>query len=285
VFRPAFYLLGGDITMAMLAVGLLISLFLAFYFLLVPKDEYDLSPAQITVSKARTWLVSRLAGGEKKEILALIGRTVRDVVRASLLVGVGLGFLVFLLTVKFLGVFSLVLALGCGIIGVFLIEKSIEAEYNKWRNKLLDGVPDLVGFFPAFLEVEGVTLREALEHTEPFLREPLRSEVRSALVSLKLKNVVDKAVAPVMKKASHPLVDAICLRLAAAWNAGATADIFSDLTDQVEDLKELAAARATAAKTGYLALVSVLGLIGMMLVFGYPGFRFLMDKLTGAFGI
>lgn len=271
--------------MLMLVAGLFMSLFLAFYFLLIPKDDYSLSPAQITVSKARTWLVSRLTGGEKKEILALIGRNVRDVLRASLLVGAGLGFLVFLLTVEFLGAFSLVLAFAFGIVGVFLVEKSIETEYNKWRNRLLDGVPDLVGFFPAFLEVEGVTPREALEHTEPFLREPLRSQVKSALVSLKLKGRVDQAVAPLMKKASHPLVDAICLRLAAAWDAGATADIFSDLTDQVEDLKELAAARATAAKTGYLALVSVLGLIGMMLVFGYPGFRFLMDKLTGAFGI
>ncbi|MGB9860000.1 MAG: hypothetical protein ACPLQP_08720 [Moorellaceae bacterium] len=269
----------------MLAAALLISLFCAFYFLLMPKDNYSLSPAQITVSKARTWLVSRLAGGEKKEILALIGRNVRDVLKASLLVGTGLGFLVFVFTVKFLGLFSLVLAFACGILGVFFVERSIEAEYNRWRSRLLDGVPDLVGFFPAFLEVEGVTTREALEHTEPFLREPLRSEVKSALISLKLRGKVDQAVAPLVKKASHPLVDAICLRLTAAWDAGATADIFSDLMDQVEDLKELAAARATATKTGYLALVSVLGLIGMMLVFGYPGFRFLMDKLTGAFGI
>lgn len=270
---------------AVVAAGLFISLFVALYILLTPPHEHDVSPARAAVDVVKRRLTSRLAGGEKGEILALLGRNVRDVLKLSLLIGSGLSFLVFVVTAKFLGAFALVLAVATGVLSIFLVEKAIENEYKKWRARLLEGMPSLVGFFPAFLEVEGVTPREALEHTVPFLPEPLRSEVQSVLTSIRFKGRVSEAVAPLVRRAKDSLVDAVCLRLSAAWDAGMGPEVFADLSDQVEQLKKLAAARATAAKTGYLALVCVLGLIGMMLVFGYPGFKFLMEKLTAGFGI
>ncbi|RDV81181.1 hypothetical protein [Ammonifex thiophilus] len=269
------------VSLALLAFGLFVSLFLVLYFLAVPQDEYSLSPAQAAVSTVKARLTRRFR--QKEEALRYMGKSLKDVLRASLVVGLGLALLVFLLTVKFLGAFSLVLAVAAGVLGLFLVEKAVENAGKKYREKLLDGVPSLVAFFPAFLEVEGVTPKEALEHTVPFLPEPLRSEVAQALVKLKFR-WVDEAVAPLVRKASHPLVDAVFLRMAAAWDAGITPEVFADLSDQVEDLKELAAARATAAKAGYLALVCVLGLLGVALVFGYPGARFLLDRLTHAFG-
>ncbi|AEG14439.1 hypothetical protein Desku_0839 [Desulfofundulus kuznetsovii DSM 6115] len=269
----------------LLGLGLFACLLIAFILLCVSFDDHEVSPAALAVDSVKRRINARLTGGSRGEILAIIGKGTRDVLKTGIVTGFGLGLLICMVSFKFAGPFSLVLGFGGVVLGVILTGTILENEYRKWQGRLLDGVPTLVNFVPAFLEVEGVTPREALGYTIPFLPEPLRSEMWSAFDKIKRTSRVREAMDVLARKAKHPLIDAICFRLSAAWDTKITSDIFADLADQVDDIKEMAAARATAAKTGYLALICVLGLIGMMLIYGYPGFRFLMDKLTEGFAI
>jgi len=266
-----------------LAAALFVCLFATFFLLCVPLSEYEVSPASAAVDAIKRRIDARLTSGGKNEMLSILGRNVKDLIKTGLVAGAGLALLLLLVTFKFLGPFSAVLSLIGLITGVFLTERLLESEYRKWQGRLLDGVPTLVNFVPAFLEVEGVTPREALSHTVPFMSEPMKDEMWRAINKISRTGRVREAMDVLAKKAKHPLVDAICFRLSAAWDAKITSDIFADLADQVEDVTELAAQRATTAKTGLMALVCVLGLIGILLEFGYPGYKFLMDMLTKAF--
>lgn len=266
-----------------MAAALFVCLFAAFFLLCVPFSEYEVSPASAAVDAIKRRIDARLTAGEKGEILSILGRNVKDLVKTGLLAGIGLALLMFLLTFKILGPFSAVLSLTGLIAGVFLTERLLESEYRKWQGRLLDGIPTLVNFVPAFLEVEGVTPREALAHTVPFISEPMKGEMWRAINKISRTGRVREAMDALARKAKHPLVDAICFRLSAAWDAKITSDIFADLADQIDDVTEMAVQRATTAKTGLMALVCVLGLIGMLLEFGYPGCKFLMNTLTKAF--
>lgn len=114
-------------------------------------------------------------------MLMILGRNIKDLIKTGLLAGAGLALLLLLATFKFLGPFSAVLSLIGLIARVFLTERLLESEYRKWQGRLLDGVPTLVNFVPAFLEVEGVTPREALSHTVPFMSEPMKGEMWRAI--------------------------------------------------------------------------------------------------------
>ncbi|WP_238492580.1 hypothetical protein [Desulfotruncus alcoholivorax] len=249
----------------------------------MPLNEYELSPVNSTVDIIKRRLNMHFTGGEKQEIFHILNRSVKDVLKTGVITGAGLALLAFLISFKFIGPFSAVLCLISLILGVFLTEKLLQNEYRKWQSNLLDGIPTLVSFMPSFLEVEGVTPREAFANTVPFLPNPLKDEMWNAVDRIKRTGAVRESMDAVARKAKHPLVDAICFRMSAAWDAKVTADIFTDLNDQIADINEMAAARATTAKTGYLALVCVIGLVGLVLIFGYPGVRFLLDKMTASF--
>lgn len=264
-----------------MAIALFVCLLIAFLFIFVPRDEYEVTPgaAAVDVIKRQfsSWLLSR------EDILKMLGRSMKDMVKTGLLVGMGLAVLIFLITFRLLGPFAVVLSLAGLILGMLLAEKLLDKEYKRWQEDLLSGVPQMVNFVPAFLEIEGVLPREALNYTLPFLPEPLKSEMWSVINKVKRTGKVHEAMDAFSKKANHPLIDAICFRLSAAWDAKVTSDLFADLSDQVEDMTEMAVARATTAKTGYMALVCVLGLLGMVLIYGYPGGKYLLDKITGGF--
>lgn len=266
-----------------MAAALFASLFAAFFLLFVPREECDVSPAALAVDAVRRRIAGYLASGEKEELLKVIGRTAGDVVRTGLLAGTGLGLTALLASAPFLGAFSAVLFVAFFLAGVVVTDRVVQNEFRRWQGRLFDGIPSLVGFVPAFLEVEGVTPREALVQALPFLPEPLRSEMWSAADRIRRTGRVREALDGLASRAKHSLVDAVCFRLSAAWDAGVTADIFADLGDQVEDLEALSVSRATAAKTGYLALICVLGMLGMVLLFGYPGWQYLMGRLTEGF--
>lgn len=268
-----------------MALGLFICLFIAFFLLCAPLSEYEVSPVMSAVDAVKKRLLSRYDAGDKKEILKILGRSVKDVIKTGIVTGVGLGFLALILTFKFLGPFSVIPAVVFLIFGILLTDKVLQGEFKRWQSKLADGIPTLVNFMPAFLEIEGVTPREALSHTIAFLPDPLRSEMQPVVNKIARTGRVREATDELARRAKHPLIDAICFRLSAAWDAKVTSDIFADLSDQVEEAIELSVSRATAAKTGYLALICVLGLIGMMLIFGYPGGKYLLDKLAGGFGM
>lgn len=267
-----------------MAIGLFICLFAAFFLLCIPLNEYEVSPVTAAVDTVKKRLSNYFAAGDRREVLTILGRSVKDVIKTGIVTGMGLGLLALLISFKFLGPYSALPAVVFLALGILLTGKVLQSEFKRWQNKLLDGIPTLVNFVPAFLEIEGVTPREALTHTVAFLPEPLRSEMWSVISKIKRTARVREATDALARRAKHPLIDAICFRLSAAWDAKVTSDIFADLADQVEDAIELAVARATAAKTGYLALICVLGLIGMMLIFGYPAGKYLLDKVAGGFG-
>ncbi|MGI9862522.1 hypothetical protein SDD30_14170 [Moorella naiadis] len=217
-------------------------------------------------------------------MLEAIGRGAADVVKTGILSGAGLGVLGFFLCYGFIGAWAALPALVLFAVGVFLTGLLVEKEFKKWQEKTLEGIPSLLNFIPAFREVEGVTPREALALSLPFTPRPLRDELKKALDRIARTGDVTGAFDELAGKVKHPLMDAICFRLATSWTTAAKGDIFADLSDQLAGLKEEMAARATAGKTAIFALVCVLGLVGAALEFGYPGVKLLLLRLSGVFG-
>ncbi|MGB9887998.1 MAG: hypothetical protein ACPLRW_13540 [Moorellales bacterium] len=265
-----------------LTVALFASLLAAFWLLFVGEGESP-SPAALAADALKRRLAGFFAAGGREELLAIAGRTVGDAVRTGLLAGAGLGLVGGLLGGLLAGLWGALAAPAFFLAGVALARLAAENEYRRWRDRAVAGLPDLVSFVPAFLEVSAVTPREALTHAADFISEPLRSEIVGMLGPLKRRGDVEGAFERLKSRVRHPLCDAVATRLAAAWDARVTPDMFADLADQVRDAVELAAARATAAKAGLLALVCVLGMAGTMLVFGWPGVQYLLTRLGEGF--
>lgn len=264
-----------------LEILLFVSFLTALFLIIVPLDEYESSPAAIAVDYVWRSIDRHLTSGRNRKIIEVLGKSITDVVKTGLLAGIGLALLGFLLGIIWLGPYTVVAAVGCFILGILLTSKVLENEYHRWQEKILEGIPALVNFMPAFMEVEGITVREAMALTTQFLPEPLHTEMVRVVKRIERTGKAQEVLDEFADRVNHPMVDAICFRLAAAWDTKVTSDIFLDLADQVEETIELAAARATTAKTGYFTLVSVLGLLGMMFIYAYPGFKYLMLKMSG----
>ncbi|MEW6727592.1 MAG: hypothetical protein ACOYU7_10145 [Bacillota bacterium] len=247
-------------------------------------SAYEASPAQRTIDAARRRIIDHYTAGDKEMRLSIIGRSLGQVLRLSLLLGGGLGVVTFVIAVRFIGVWALPLAVALGLGGAVLVDLGLANEFRRWQDKMLDGLPVLAGFVPAFLEVGSITPREALALTLPFLPEPLRSEMSAVVDRIARTGGARHALDALAEKVRHPLFDAVCFRLAAAWDVKVTPDIFADLQAQMDERREKMATRATTAKTGLITLISVLGLVGAALVFGYPGFKYMVSVLGGGFG-
>lgn len=267
-----------------LTAGLFISVFALLFFLMVPVGEYDVSPATMTIDALRHRIEAMLTKGDRGEKLAIMGRTTGDVIKTGLVAGFGLGLLGGFLTFKFIGVLALAVAVGFFVLGLGLTQMAMGNEFKRWQNKVLASVPTLLNFVPAFLEVGSVTPREALSYTLPLLGEPLRSELWQVVDLIARTGRVQDAFDGLANRVKHPLMDAICFRLSSTWDTKMTPDIFSDLSDQVDEIREEEIHKATVAKSGFLALICVIGLLGAVMVFGYPGFKFLAVKLSSGFG-
>lgn len=269
--------------MDVLSLLLFASLAAALLLLLVPSGEGETSPALFAADAVKRRLVGHFAAGGREKMLEIAGKTVAEVARTGLFVGAGLAAIGFLLSVRFLGVLAVAPAVGLFAAGILITGQAAENEYRRWQARLVAGMPDLVHFLPAFLEVAGVTPREAMSHTVNFLPEPLKTEMFRVLSPVRRRGAVEEAFDELRKRANHPLVDAVATRLSAAWDARVTPELFADLADQVRDAVELAVTRATAAKGGLLALVCVLGMFGAALVFGWPGVQYLLTRLGQGF--
>ncbi len=266
-----------------LIMGLFITSLLAFMLLIVPAGEFHISPATTATSKVRRSLNNYFFRDNKREIMQTLGRSTKEILKTGVIVGFGLALIVIITTFKFLGPYSALLAITAFLFGVLSTDKVVESEYKKWQEELFTGIPALVNFVPAFLEVQGITAREALYYSLPFIPQPLRGEMEEVINKIKRTGRVQEPLKVLSKKANNSVVDAICIRLSSAWDTKISSDIFDDLSEQVESINELAVNKSTVAKTGYLTLISVLGLIGVTLIFGYPGIKFLANQLTGSF--
>ncbi|MGB9846499.1 MAG: hypothetical protein ACPLRH_03225, partial [Desulfotomaculales bacterium] len=118
-----------------------------------------------------------------------------------------------------------------------------------------------------------------------FIPQPLRGLLEEVVRSIKQKHDIRRAFdRHLAGKVKHPLVDAVAFRLSVLWDVRMDAGIFDDLAGQLASLREEAAARATTARASFFALVAVLGLLGAVLLFGYPAFQFMAQKIAGGFG-
>lgn len=264
--------------------GAFVSILMLLYLLLVP-NQYGTSPGNITIDFVRRKLEEYYAGADETEKLAIINRSPEFAIKAGLIFGGVFGFLTLGLTVKLLGVFSVILALLFVVAGIAMVKWMLGNEFKKWQGELLLGVAEMVSFVPAFLKVGTLTPRESIALSIPFIPEPFRSELSTALDRVIRTADIKGAMDRLSQRARHSLVDAICFRLSVSWDARVEAGMFADLQDQITEIHEMAATRATTAKSGLFALVAVVGIIGALPVFGYPAFKFLMAKLSGGFGM
>ena len=261
---------------------LFVSLLTAIICCVVPFGERA-SPVLVLLDTVKHRLNKYLTRGDKKELYQILDKEVEDVISIGLLIGGAFGVLGFLITVLPLGGYAIVVGVAFFISGLFLTEIVLSNEYRRWQDKLLEGIPTLINFMPSFLEVGTITPREAINLTIPFLSNPLRAEMMSVVNKIARTGKIHEPMDALANRAKHPVIDAICFRISAAWDTRVTPDIFIDLNDEIENMNQMAAARTTAAKSGLLALLCVLGLLGALLVYGYPALMFLLVKIGGAF--
>jgi len=262
----------------MLAGILFVTLTILFLAVFLAR-EYETSPATQVYDEFGTRLNRYLNRGNRQELYALTNRNQAQIIKIGLILGGIAGLLSVLLIGDLIAVVLIpLLALG----GLLLFDAWVGIDYKYWQNNLADGLPTLIHFLPAFLQTGAITTRRALELTAPFLPEPLRSEMAGAVNQLTRTGAAG-ALDELARKAQHPVVSAVCFRLRASWDAGIKPDIFADLDDQIKNMEEVAAARATAAKSGMIALLCVIGLIGGVLEFGYPAWGYFQNMMGGMF--
>lgn len=261
-------------------LALLLFIALAVLFLVFAyAGEYGTSPAVALYDAVKSAFFRYLYRGDREEIYRITGSDPSRVAKYGLFIGAAVGLAVALLmdgTVSFL----LVPFFAMG--GLLLFDAAAGVEYNRWREKIFDGIPSLVHFFPSFLETGAITPRRAMELTVPFLPEPLRSEMAKAVHQLSRTGRVE-ALSELSQKAKNPVVDAICFRLQATWDVGVRPDVFADLDDQIKNMEEIAAARATAARSGLAALLCLVALVGLGLEIGYPAWQYFVNTMGGMF--
>jgi len=260
---------------------LFVSLFICFYYILAPIGGY--SQAESTIESLKWRLMERLERNADK--LKIAGKSMEEVVKGTIILAIlfaAIGFMVCLLIKKIYLAFAVVPLMF--IAGCFVSEWSALNSYRKWQGRLAEGITILVDFMPAFLELPTSTTLSAIEQTVLFLPEPLKSEVSRLLDNIKRTGKAKEAFDKLSARAGERCIEAICSRLATAWDSTITPDIFDDLRDEVEIAGELAAARKTSAKSGLFAMIAVLGLFGGMLVAGYPVMRWILQYVSGGFG-
>ena len=267
-----------------LCIALFISLFVLMYLLIVPTGVYATSPTRVTMDRARRFIEKKLTEGDKASRLAVVNRSAADIIKTGLFIGFCLGLVTLIASFKFIGVLAIPLSIAAMLAGIFLAEFAAQNEFRAWQARLFEGVPVMVNFIPAFLEVGSIIPREAISMTIPFLPEPLKSEVWAALDKIKRTGDAGEAFDMLAKRARNPVLEAICFRMATAWKSRVEPSIFDDLSEDIDDVREMAATRATTIKGGMFAMISVLGLLGALLVFGYPGLQIMLKNMGGGFG-
>ncbi|MBM7854951.1 F0F1-type ATP synthase assembly protein I [Desulfohalotomaculum tongense] len=266
-------------------ICLFVSVFALLYLFLVPASEYDVSPAAITVGHIREKIESFFGDEEYKEKLSIIKRSPDEIVKYAVFFGVGFGFLVTMIGLKFLGIFTLLLGVLAAIVGIVVTKVIMENEFKKWQDRLFMGVPSLVNFMPVFLDVGALTVRESMMFTLSFLPEPLKGEMEAVISRISRTGQAREALNILAKRAKHPVIDAVCFRIGMAWDSKVEPGMFDDLAETIDNENEKAVARATAAKSGFFALIAVVALLGAIPIFIYPIFiKCVVEQMSRGLG-
>ena len=267
----------------MILLGLLFStLFALLLLLIVPGD--DAAPVAVTADYINRYLAQRLLPEENRPRLAIVGRKEQDIVKAGILSGTFFGLVGFLIMFKRLHWLAILVGIALFFAGLMLVRIVSDNEFKKWQAGVFEAVPDIVSFVPAFLKTGAITLKGAISMTLPFLTGPLKDEIWMTIDKISRTGNARTAFGELSGRIGHPCMDAICLRLSTAWDASPSPEIFDDLSDQIQDIEETAAARSTAGKSGMFTLICVLGMLGAMMVYGYPTWIYMAGRLTAVFG-
>jgi len=244
----------------------------------------SLSPAEVFADALRTRLAMYLERGDNRRRMAILGNGAGQYLRQGFLLSGLAGVLLFLLTSWRLHAWAcLFLAAGAGS-GALLADLALRQRYTRWQDGIILGLPILVDFLPAFLEVKGVTMRDALGNTVDFLPEPLRSEVEAAVQEIRRNGNARGALEKLADRVHNPVMTAVCARLAMSWDVTVTPALFQDLREEIAYARDLAAAKTTATVKAMLALVVVIGLAGMVFIAVYPAGIWLRNVLSATFG-
>lgn len=263
---------------------LFILIFLLLYQILVPRSRYELTPATIAADIARQRLREFFTSGDNLEKLSIINRTPEMVMKYAINFGLGLGLLVAFFTFKYAGILSLLLGIGAALLGIFLTRHIIEKEFEQWQAGLLLGISPLASFMPAYLQLDVLVVSEALAYTSRFLPQPFKGEIEAVLNRFNRDGQVHEALDQLAYKARHPIIDAVCYRLAMAWDYRADPDLFKDLVETIEIEKEKAAGKITNQKIVVQMAMVGIALVGIIPIFGYPGIMILKKMVDGGVG-
>ena len=266
----------------MLAIPLFICLLILLLLMTVSTSQTT-SPSAKGLDAVRQQIKKRLMAGKRATRMDVLAKHQQTVVNTAIAIGVGLGLLALIGGWFLIGYWSLILAVFVSLLGVVLTDLLLQNEYKQLQEKMLEGVPALISFVPAFLEVGSITPREAIEHTLTFTPEPFKSEIKTAIGRISRTGNPHDAFATLQNRIQNPVVDAICSRLSSMWDTQVSPDVFDDLSDQVDEIKEMSATRAVTAKNGFLVLILLVGLIVGMLLIAYPGVVWMMEKMSGGF--
>lgn len=263
-------------------VVLFLGIFVALYNVVIDAEGFSILDS--SVDAVRTKIIDYLERGDNRRKLDVLGLSPGRFIKAGFMFGFFAGCLGFVLLVGFIGPVALVFIFVGVSAGVFLADLALNQAYRKWQEGIQEGIPLLVDFLPAFLDVKGVTIRDALENTVSFLSEPLKSEMGNAVAEIKRNGNAQEVFSRLKARSDNPVVGAICTRLAMSWETTVTTEIFLDLRQEIEQSREEAAARVTTAmKMKGLGGVFI-GLIGLAFLAGYPGFLLAIKMMSHAFG-
>jgi hypothetical protein len=264
-----------------LAGVLFVVLLILFLLLFLPGERA--APVAITYDYLRRNLEEQFIPEDKRPRLEIVGRKAKDVLKSGLLIGVCLGVFGFMITLKRLHWLAIIVGIASFFVGLLMARFGVNREFKNWQARVFDDVPNLISFTPAFLRTGSITLRGAISLTLPFLSGPLRDEIWMTIDRIKRTGSAKDSFADLAKRIGHPCMESICSRLSTAWDASPSPDLFDDLSDQIQDIEEIAAAGSTATSAGLAALICVLGLFGAFLVFGYPAWQYMVSKLAMGF--
>ncbi len=266
-----------------MTIIIFISLFIALVVAFVVEEQVDMTMAEITVDNVRSSMLRRINSDGRQEKLSNLEKNAGDFLKKAFIVGGAGGSLLFMISLGYFGIYSIAFLLIGIAASVLVAEASINYEYNRWQQNMVEGVPGLIDFLPSFLETPGITTRAALEYTIPFIPEPLKSEFIKTLNIIKRTGNAKKELMYLSARVRHPVMEAVCIRLA-TWDTVISPDLFSDLREEVANVQEMAAARATTKKKGMFVLVILLGIVGMILLLGFPILLNIFNSISSGFG-
>ena len=261
-----------------LHVGLGIS-FLSFFLLYLVGSKYKSPLVILNIDAVRQRVKQFLTKDSKKIRLQVMAKHAGEVVNFALLIGLGFGIVFAGVGWAFVGWWAVFAGVFGAVLGIMIADVLIKNEFKQLQEKFFTGVPALITFMPSFLGSGVVTPREAMQNTIPFVPPPLQKELEEVVDKIKRTGNARGAFDDLATKIQHPCIDALCFRLSSVWETEVEVDLFDDLADQIEEVKEIAVASATVNKSGMFVLLLFLGMLIALILLGFVAFMWVRTEM------